>query len=58
MDSPQAEGDPDTYGGIFWKDPNCTPPTLVNDQCGVHTNSGVLNKWFSCTINLELMLKG
>ena len=46
MDNPQAEGDPDTYGGIFWKDPNCTPPTLVNDQCGVHTNSGVLNKWF------------
>jgi Zn-dependent metalloprotease len=46
MDHPQAEGDPDTYGGTFWKDPNCTPPTLVNDQCGVHTNSGLLNKWF------------
>ncbi len=45
MDSPQAEGDPDTYGGNFWKDPNCSP-NLANDQCGVHTNSGVLNKWF------------
>jgi Zn-dependent metalloprotease len=45
MDNPQAEGDPDTYGGNFWKDPNCSP-SLANDQCGVHTNSGVLNKWF------------
>lgn len=47
MDSPQAEGDPDTYGGNFWTDPNCpVAPTLPNDYCGVHTNSGVLNKWF------------
>lgn len=46
MDSPQAEGNPDTYGGKFWtKQPGCTP-TLANDQCGVHNNSGVLNKWF------------
>ncbi|MFN2458415.1 MAG: M4 family metallopeptidase [Chitinophagaceae bacterium] len=45
MDNPQAEFDPDTYGGRYWKNPNCSP-TLANDQCGVHTNSGVLNKWF------------
>lgn len=45
MDNPKAAGDPDTYGGANWRDPNCTP-TLANDQCGVHTNSGVLNKWF------------
>lgn len=46
MDSPKAESNPDTYGGQFWtKQPGCTP-TLANDQCGVHNNSGVLNKWF------------
>jgi Zn-dependent metalloprotease len=45
MDNPKAAGDPDTYGGENWNDPNCTP-SLANDQCGVHTNSGVLNKWF------------
>jgi Zn-dependent metalloprotease len=45
MDSPKAEGDPDTYGGQNWRNPNCSP-SLANDQCGVHTNSGVLNKWF------------
>jgi Zn-dependent metalloprotease len=45
MDSPQAQGDPDTYGGANWSSQDCSP-TLANDQCGVHTNSGVLNKWF------------
>ena len=45
MDSPKAEGDPDTYGGTNWRNPDCSP-SLANDQCGVHTNSGVLNKWF------------
>ncbi|GAA4339903.1 M4 family metallopeptidase [Flaviaesturariibacter amylovorans] len=45
MDNPAAIGDPDTYGGANWEDPNCSP-TLANDQCGVHTNSAVLNKWF------------
>ncbi len=46
MDSPKAESNPDTYGGQFWtKQPGCTP-TLANDECGVHNNSGVLNKWF------------
>lgn len=45
MDNPKAEGNPDTYGGTNWKNPDCSP-TLVNDQCGVHNNSGVLNKWF------------
>ncbi len=45
MDNPKAAGDPDTYGGQYWANPVCTP-TLANDYCGVHTNSGVLNKWF------------
>ncbi len=45
MDKPKAMGDPDTYGGQFWRTQNCTP-SATNDNCGVHTNSGVLNKWF------------
>ncbi len=46
MDDPKAAGDPDSYGGENWQNPDCGTPTLANDQCGVHTNSGVLNKWF------------
>lgn len=45
MDNPTAAGDPASYWGTNFDDPNCTP-TLANDQCGVHTNSGVLNHWF------------
>ncbi len=45
MSNPKSEGQPDTYGGTYWKTVNCTP-TNNNDQCGVHTNSGVLNHWF------------
>ena len=46
MDDPKAEGNPDTYGGVNWQDPDCGEPTLANDYCGVHGNSGVLNKWY------------
>ena len=46
MSNPNAEGQPDTYGGTYWQNPNCGTPTDVNDYCGVHTNSGVLNYWF------------
>ncbi|OXB25429.1 peptidase M4 [Flavobacterium tructae] len=45
MSDPNSEGQPDTYGGTYWINPNCTP-TSGNDYCGVHTNSGVLNHWF------------
>lgn len=45
MDCPKATSNPDTYGGQYWQDPNCSP-NLANDECGVHTNSNVLNKWF------------
>lgn len=45
MDNPKAAGNPDTYGGQNWRNPDCSP-SLANDQCGVHNNSGVLNKWF------------
>lgn len=45
MDAPKEQSNPDTYGGEHWVNPVCTP-TLANDQCGVHTNSGVINKWY------------
>lgn len=45
MQNPNQFNDPDTYGGSFWINPNCTPSS-TNDYCGVHTNSGVLNFWF------------
>ncbi len=46
MDDPKAAGNPDSYGGENWSEPECGTPTLANDQCGVHNNSGVLNKWY------------
>lgn len=46
MSNPNERNQPDTYGGSFWKEPNCGAPTRANDYCGVHTNSGVLNYWF------------
>lgn len=46
MDDPKAAGDPDSYGGENWQNPDCGTPSLANDQCGVHTNSSVLNKWY------------
>lgn len=45
MDNPKLTSNPDTYGGTYWDDPNCSPD-LTNDYCGVHNNSGLLNKWF------------
>jgi bacillolysin len=45
MSNPKAEGQPDTYGGTNWISMTCVPNQL-NDNCGVHTNSGVLNHWF------------
>jgi len=57
MDNPKEKTDPDTYGGEFWRNPVCTP-TLANDQCGVHTNSGVLNKWFYLVVMGPLQTTG
>ena len=58
MDNPKAKTDPDTYGGRYWQDPNCTPPSLANDQCGVHGNSGVLNKYFTLLVKGPLATTG
>lgn len=46
LSSPKDRNQPDTYGGQFWLDPECGTPSNGNDQCGVHTNSGVMNHWF------------
>lgn len=42
MSSPKVAANPDTYEGQHWVDPS----DLGNDNGGVHTNSGVQNKWF------------
>jgi bacillolysin len=48
MDFPHNESNPDTYGNNdpFWVNVSGCTPTGGNDQCGVHTNSGVTNKWY------------
>ncbi len=58
MDNPKAKTDPDTYGGRYWANPLCTPPSLANDQCGVHSNSGVLNKYFTLIVKGPLATTG
>ncbi len=47
MADPHSRDHPDYYGptDAFWYDQNCSPSD-GNDQCGVHINCGVLNKWF------------
>ncbi|MFN3849999.1 MAG: M4 family metallopeptidase [Spirosomataceae bacterium] len=50
MSNPNQFSDPDTYGGTYWLNPNCTP-AQSNDYCGVHTNSGVLNYFFYLLVN-------
>lgn len=47
MLKPNDREQPDTYGGAYWKSPDCgIPDVYKNDYCGVHTNSGVQNYWF------------
>jgi Zn-dependent metalloprotease len=49
MSNPNQFGDPDTYLGANWRPTTvagCPVPNNSNDQCGVHSNSGVLNFWF------------
>ncbi len=44
--NPKTYGQPDTYAGTNWYVVTGCTPSNGNDQCGVHTNSGVQNKWF------------
>jgi bacillolysin len=46
LSNPRQYGDPDTYDGTNWRQTIGCAPTQQNDQCGVHSNSGVQNKWF------------
>lgn len=52
MSNPTSFGNPDTFRGTNYiataDDGPCTPTggATGNDYCGVHNNSGVLNKWF------------
>lgn len=46
MANPNQFSQPDTYGGTYWVNTTSCTPSNANDQCGVHTNSGVLNFWF------------
>lgn len=50
MITPNTNGDPDTFLGTNWKDTadegTCIPSGTTNDYCGVHSNSGVMNRWF------------
>lgn len=49
MSNPNAKSNPSCVGGTFWTttadEGSCTPSS-GNDYCGVHNNSGVMNKWF------------
>ena len=46
MSNPRQYGDPDTRLGPSWLNVVGCSPSNQNDQCGVHINSGVQNKWF------------
>ncbi|MCF8277074.1 MAG: M4 family metallopeptidase [Flavobacteriales bacterium] len=46
MSNPPAYGDPDTYNGNNWA-------TGTADNGGVHTNSGVQNKWYYILVEGE-----
>lgn len=46
MSNPNSHGDPDTYFGTSWK-------TGSADNGGVHSNSGVQNKWYYLLVEGE-----
>jgi bacillolysin len=49
MNNPNSKGNPSCVGGTYWTttaDEGTCTPTSGNDYCGVHNNSGVMNKWF------------
>ncbi len=46
LDSPKLFGLPDTYLGTNWYSVTTCTPSGANDECGVHTNMGVISKWY------------
>lgn len=51
MSNPNQYQQPDTYKGTYWYNTVGCTPSQTTDQCGVHTNSGVLNYWFYLLTN-------
>ena len=54
LQTPNNFGDPQIRGDWFWvPQPGCVPTggSGGNDFCGVHTNSGVQNRWFSLLVD-------
>ncbi len=47
LSNPKDYDDPDTYQGVNWHDTENNP----GDNYGVHTNSGVQNKWFTLLVD-------
>ena len=46
MDFPKLQGLPDTYHGVNWFDVTGCVASGANDDCGAHTNMGVISKWY------------
>ena len=46
LENPGLFDQPKSYKGPHWISQIGCKPSLLNDQCGVHTNSGVQNHWF------------
>ncbi|MEP7169374.1 MAG: M4 family metallopeptidase, partial [Bacteroidota bacterium] len=52
MANPNSYGfQPDTYNGTHWVNTTGCSPTSANDECGVHTNSGVQNFMYYMLVN-------
>ncbi len=51
LDSPKLFSLPDTYLGTYWYTTTSCTPSGGNDQCGVHTNMGVLSKWYYLVVS-------
>ena len=46
LDYPKLYGLPDTYLGTNWYTVTGCTASGANDECGVHTNMGVISKWY------------
>jgi len=46
LSNPHKTFQPNTLGGLYWNSLDNCNPTDANDQCGVHTNAGVMNYWY------------
>ncbi len=51
LDFPKTKGLPDTYLRTNWYSVTSCTPSGGNDQCGVHTNMGIISKWYYLITN-------